>query len=339
MQFYANPHKGEGEPVNTQLNTFPSVNAKAPRQLLERCPVFAPTPLISKTALGGRDAALFIKDERERMGVGSFKALGAAYVIAEAAQHNAQEGITYVTASAGNHGISVAAGANVFGAQAVIYLSHLVPKEFAARLEEHNARVVWAGEDYAASLEAAEQAAADNGWTLLSDTSWDTYLDIPHRLMEGYTVMAAEVVEQIPAPPTHILLQAGVGGLASAAAVYFRAAWGDAPEIIVVEPDRAAALFDSIKQGVLVTSDGPESSMGRLDCKTPSLIAYNGLKRDADTFVVISDEDVEAVMPLLAENGLETTPSGGATLAAYLKGIDGIDKTSRVLCIISEQAV
>ena len=69
---------------------------------------------------------LWVKDERERMGLGSFKALGAAYVIASDAQSLTEspcsttlEGKTYVTASAGNHGLSLAAGAKIFGAKAI----------------------------------------------------------------------------------------------------------------------------------------------------------------------------------------------------------------------------
>ncbi len=336
MNILLNPfrHQNGFEVKNADL--LPSIDVVTPRSLLARCPVANVTPLIELNGFGN-SGRVFVKDERARMGVGSFKALGAAYVIAHAAQNDDQSSKTYVTASAGNHGISVAAGAQAFGAKSVVYLSHQVPKGFGARLEAHGATVVWAGEDYAESLEAAEKAAEENGWSLLSDTSWESYLEIPRRLMEGYLVAAAEAVDQMPAPPTHILLQAGVGGLACAAAAYFRHIWGDGPEIIVVEPDAAPALYESIKEGRLITTDGPVSIMGRLDCKTPSLIALNGLARDADAFLLISDKDVEAALPALKEHGLETSASGGAPLAALYHGISGIDGQSRVLCFVSEQ--
>ena len=317
-------------------NLLPSVDVSQPSSLLIRCPLAKVTPLkVLREFVGVGE--VYVKDERARMGVGSFKALGAAYVIAHAAQKVDQRGVTYVTASAGNHGISVAAGAQVFGAQSVIFLSHQVPKSFADRLEEYGAKVIFSGDDYSQSLEAAETAAMENGWTLLSDTSWNSYLEKPRRLMEGYLVAAAEAANQIPKPPTHILLQAGVGGLACAAAAYFRQVWGDDPEIIIVEPDAAAALFKSIANGKLVTADGPVSNMGRLDCKTPSLIALNGLARDADKFLLISDTEVEAALPALKEQDLETSPSGGAPMAALYQGIEGIDSQSRVLCFLSEQ--
>lgn len=280
----------------------------------------------------------FIKDERNRMGLGSFKALGAAYVIAHMAQSRSLSGVTYVTASAGNHGLSVAAGAKTFGARAVVYLSNTVPENFALRLREYDAAVRRAGEDYEQSATAAQQAAKDNDWLLLSDTSWHDYYDLPRLLMEGYLALAAETVAQMNSAPTDVFLQAGVGGLASACAAFFRSSWGDAPKIYVVEPDVAPALHHSVQAGRVVNAPGPVSTMGRLDCKVPSLIAINGLARDADGFILISDDEVEKMMPVLARADCATTPSGGAGLAAALLGKVELAADARVLCILSEAA-
>ena len=140
---------------------------------------------------------------------------------------------------------------------------------------------------------------------------------------------------QIDAPPTHILLQAGVGGMAAAVAALARARWGDGPQIIVVEPAAAPALIDSIRAGRLVDSQGPVSNRGRLDCKTASMIALKGLSRDADVFVTISDEQAAAGAAILADCGLATTPSGGAGLSALLAGLD-LGPEARVLAILSE---
>jgi diaminopropionate ammonia-lyase len=270
------------------------------------------------------------------MTLGSFKALGAAYVIARDHEAGKAKGRTYVTASAGNHGLSVTAGAFAFGAQAVIYLSETVPQDFQDRLEMFEARVVREGATYEDSMAAAEKAARDNGWELLSDSSWPGYMERPYRVMEGYLALADEVVRSLEDhPPTHIFLQAGVGGLAGACAAYFRARWGDVPRIVVVEPAAAPALHDSIAAGRAVEAEGPVSSMGRLDCKAPSLIALKGLARDADAFALISEEEAAQAMPVLDEAGLETTPSGGAGLAALLAGA-ALGPEARVLCILSE---
>ena len=334
MGLLENPHRGEGLSIAAPE---PSVRADLPRALLGRCPAHAVTPLRSapELAQAAGVAELWVKDERGRMGLGSFKALGAAYVIACDAEAGIARGRTYVTASAGNHGLSVAAGARIFGARAVVYLSQSVPEVFAQRLQAEGAEVRRAGADYAGSMAAAEAAAEDAGMVLLSDSSWPGYVDIPHRLMEGYLALAAEAAEQIPSPPSHILLQAGVGGLAGAVSAYARHIWGDSPTIIVVEPEAAPALHHAIAAGGVVDTTGPDSCMGRLDCKTASLIALRGLARDADFFALISERSAQAAVPVLAEAGLATTPSGGAGLAAMLAGLD-LPRDARVMAILSE---
>jgi diaminopropionate ammonia-lyase len=315
-------------------------------QLLARCPAHAQTPLHQAPDLAAQLGLteLWLKDERGRMGLGSFKALGAAYVIArEAAATDAADmttalaGRSYVTASAGNHGLSVAAGAKLFGARAVIYLSNTVPDGFAARLRAKGAEVRRAGADYDASMQAAALAAQNEGLTLLSDSSWPGYTEMPLRVMEGYVQLAAETVAQMPAAPSHILLQAGVGGLAAAVAAHARRVWGQGPQIIVVEPAAAPALIDSIRAGHVVDTVGPDSCMGRLDCKTPSMVALNGLARDADLFVTLSEADAQTGAAILASHGFATTPSGGAGVSALFAGVT-LPKDARVLAILSEGA-
>ena len=344
MKIVQNPHKSAGKLAPNA--PYPSTDAASVKQLLKLCPAAMETPLVTAKGLAPV-AALWVKDERSRMNLGSFKALGAAYVVARQAievvpnpNSETLKGRTYVTASAGNHGMSVAAGARMFGAKSYVYIAETVPESFDERLRSVGATPVRAGSDYAASMDAAKQAAEDNGWTLLSDSSWEGYTDLPHTLMEGYLAMAAEAAEQCPDQPTHIILQAGVGGLAGAAAAYARKVWGDGPTIIVVEPDAAPALQASIEVGHCVFADGPDSVMGRLDCKEPSLIALNGLARDADVFVTLSDETVLSCLPAMADAGLETTASGGAGVAAVMQSdlreaLD-IGENSRVLCYLSE---
>src|SRR6056297_2442535 len=144
MEIVENPWRGKGLPEDVLSGApWPSVDADAPEALLAQCPVAGETPLVEVAGFGAR---LWVKDERGRMGLGSFKALGAAYVIAheaaatgKAPMAQALAGRTYVTASAGNHGLSVAAGAHVFGARAVVYLARTVPEGFADRLRAKGA--------------------------------------------------------------------------------------------------------------------------------------------------------------------------------------------------------
>ena len=350
MKLVKNPYCGsQDNALVSQEIPAPSINANAPGDLLAKCPAHHKTPLVPlhDLAIHAGIARLYAKDETARMGLGSFKALGAAYVIAHHAAETGLEdlsvalhGRTYVTASAGNHGLSVAAGAKTFGANSIIFLSETVPAAFADRLRAKGAEVRVEGADYEASMVAAKRLAEAEKFILLSDSSWDGYFELPHRLMEGYLVAAREIVNDMPEVPTHVFLQAGVGGLAGAMAAYFRNSWGSEPKIIVVEPDAAPALQASIEAGQSVYADGPVSNMGRLDCKEPSLIALKGLARDADYFLTISDELASNTVSQLKEYGISSTPSGVAGLAALFEKSAaselGLDRQSVCLCIISE---
>ncbi|WP_420011878.1 pyridoxal-phosphate dependent enzyme [Tateyamaria sp.] len=344
MDILHNPYRGVGLSVDALADIpFPSTDAQAPLALLTRCPHAAETPLVDALELAAECgvASIYLKDERGRMGLGSFKALGAAYVIARDAAEGKARGQTYVTASAGNHGLSVAAGAAAFGARAVIYIAETVPESFAERLRAMGADVVRSGADYEASMAAAMAAADAQSAVLLSDSSWAGYTDRPYRVMEGYLALMAEVFTQMETAPTHLFLQAGVGGLAGAAAAIARSVWGDQTRMIVVEPEAAPALIASIKAGAPVETSGPVSAMGRLDCKVPSLIALKGLARDADDFVTLSEAEGNDGAAKAETFGFATTPSGGAGLSALLasepyRAALGLKGTSRVLCILSE---
>ncbi len=345
MDMTKNTWRGRGLPEGILDGVpFASDCADLAEEVVSTHLIAGQTPLVLAEDMG---CETWVKDERGRMGMGSFKALGAAYVIAHDAMtarretmgddiFHALEGKTYATASAGNHGLSLAFGAKRFGAEAVVYIADTVPESFADRLRSHGATVMREGTEYETAMGAAMRDAEGNGWTLLSDSSWADYYDRPHRLMEGYLVMAAEAARQMPAPPTHIFLQAGVGGLACACAVHFREVWGDAPQIIVVEPDRAPALEASIRSGDAVETTGPVSAMGRLDCKVPSLIALKQLAMSADEFALITEDEAQSILPILADQDLSSTPSGAAGLACLKQMNLGPD--ARALCFLSEQA-
>lgn len=349
MHYLENPVFPKGL-ADTDGAPRPSDDAGAVAALLAQCPAHAATPLVDAKGLAAQlgVARAWVKDERGRMGLGSFKALGAAYVIAcDAAASGAEDlsqslaGRTYITASAGNHGMSVTAGAALFGAKAIVHISQTVPESFAERLRARGCEVVRAGEDYEASMDLALKSAEDNGHILLSDSSWPGYFERPYRLMEGYLQLAAEALDTCDTPPTHVFLQAGVGGLAGAVAALVRARLGAEPKIIVVEPEAAPALIDCIRAGKFVPSTGPVSSMGRLDCKEASLIALTGLSQDATGFMTISEDEVAAAMPVMAEAGLAGSESGIAGFAGALclaqsghAAAPGPD--ARVLFILSE---
>ena len=300
-------------------------------------PNYAVSPL-HNMQLDGHN--ILVKDETQRMDLGAFKALGGPYAIARyiAEQWQQKTGeavtaerlqdadikafaaaITFVCASAGNHGLGVASGARDMGARARIFLARTVPESFGRRLESYGAEVVWAGDNYSQSVAAAVANADTTGATLLADGTWEGYTELPKLVMEGYTVIAEELRLALAASgqwPSHVFLQAGVGGLACAMAYMIRHNWPVQPELIVVEPDAAECLQASHRAGQPTNVEGPDSNMGRLDCKEPSMVAWHTLEQCQVTYVTLTDNAAQAGADAMSAMGLPTTPSGAAGFTA-----------------------
>ncbi|KIC46819.1 diaminopropionate ammonia-lyase [Ruegeria sp. ANG-S4] len=328
-----------------------TLDVTQPLALLAACPAYNPSPLTT-CQLDGR--SILIKDETKRMGLGAFKALGGVYAVAkliearlgypiapqellDAPCRAIASDMVFVCASAGNHGLAVATGARVFGARARIHLAQTVPEDFAIRLRDKGAEVVRSGNNYEASVNAAVSDCEATGAIHLADGSWPGYTEPPRLVMEGYTVIAEEMRRSFARNgnwPSHVYLQAGVGGLAAAIAHMIRSTWAEQPKIIVVEPVAAPCLRESAIAGRIVTVEGPTSTMGRLDCKTPSMLALNILMSCADEWVTVSDEQASEAVETARATGFLTTPSGAAGLSACLR-----QDAARPLIILSEGSV
>jgi len=329
--------------------------------MLQHCPRHTVTPLL---CLCDDGVGVWVKDESRRMGLGSFKALGGIYAVAQLLSEAVTDktGVrppdsamldetvravaadqTFVCASAGNHGLAVATGARLFGAKARIHISASVPESFAQRLEQIGAVVCRSGHTYEQSLQLAEQDAQQCGGVLLADGSWPGYTYAPGLVMEGYTVIAREMqlaFKQKNRWPTDVYLQAGVGGMAAAVAFMLRKHWPVQPRIVIVEPEAADCLAISAKTGKLVDAKGPVSNMGRLDCKAASLLAFEALSVCDVEYLAISDNEAEVAVRSLGYLGLNTTPSGAAGFAGWQRD-RALDRTKgeHPLVVLSEQAI
>ena len=335
-----------------------STNDYLPRKFFEICPRKDPVKLLNLQDLCEQMglASIIAIDESRRLGLGSFKALGAIYAMAKMVfGENLKEekdfvararikfsGVTFVTSSAGNHGLSVAAGARLFGAKARIYVSKYVPEKFKLQLKDMGATVTVHGSTYEQSQERAIQDCDLNGWTLISDSTWEGY-DGGLDIMEGYLISISQALEEIHQDPTHIFLQAGVGGLAASFSAFIRKKLGASPTIIIVEPSTAPCLQVSIKKGKPTRITGPVSEMGRLDCKFPSVEAFYSLSKTANAFVTITEREAQLGTRLLSDNGIFVSKSSSAGFVALRllakRREFSLSNKSRVLCIFSEGMV
>ncbi|MBP2236473.1 diaminopropionate ammonia-lyase [Sinorhizobium kostiense] len=336
----------------------------------------AETPLVSLPGLAAATGvgAIHVKDEGQRLGLGSFKALGGAYAVIRlvleeasvrqgrtidmAALHSSDvrqiaESMTFACATDGNHGRSVAQGAQLVGARSAIFVHSGVSDARVRAIARFGAEMIRVEGSYDDSVQEAARVAEERNWTIVSDTSWPGYERIPGLVMQGYTALVREALRQIPAPPTHVFIQAGVGGIAAAVAGHLAIVLGDErPVFTVVDPARAACLFETARAGHPVkVPHGEPTVMAMLECYEPSRVAWRILSRAADAFLTVDEEDALSVMrrlanPVAGDPAVVSGESGGVGLAGFLKAVAdpevkaalSIGKESRVFVVNTEGA-
>jgi diaminopropionate ammonia-lyase len=314
-----------------------------------------PTPLVSLPALAGHLGLgeIRVKDESQRFGFGAFKALGGVFAVHQfVATHKDRKPaeLTFTTASSGNHGRSVALGAQLAGARCVIFLPKFTSAEKEAAIRTKGAEVIRIDGDYDTAVAECRRQATANGWTIISDTSWPGYEQVPRDVMRGYTVLADEIVRQWPQAPTHVFVQAGVGGLAAALIGPLWAKLPQRPLFIVVEPESADCWLQSNRTGVPTLASGnADTVMGGLACREISPLTWPVVGIGTDWFMTIAEDMVlparrQYAQPLGTDPAITSGPSGCAGMAALLRACGdadarkalGLGPHARVLLINSE---
>ncbi|RDE18406.1 diaminopropionate ammonia-lyase [Motiliproteus coralliicola] len=378
LTHFANPKADLDRPYSDEQKAVISV-AKATDAIrdIKTWPGYAVTPLHCLESMA-KDAGLnsiWYKDESQRFGLKSFKALGGAYAVARQLQLALEErrgikaSITELLdgrwksevaelvvscATDGNHGRSVAWGAQMFGCGCVIYIHRDVSEGRKQAMEAFGAEVIRITGNYDESVRQADADAKAEGRIIVSDTSYPGYMEVPKDVALGYTVMLSEIVEQLDGEiPTHVFVQGGVGGLASAVSGYFWDLWGNKrPRLVVVEPEQANCLQLSAKAGEPVVVEGDlDTLMAGLACGEVSALGWKILADGADDFMTLSEDAVPATMRLLAK-GYQQDPAieagesavPGLAAAVLARGSEsfaealGLNSSSKVLVIGTEGA-
>ncbi|WP_374379900.1 diaminopropionate ammonia-lyase [Dongia sp.] len=327
-------------------------------------PGYQPTPLRRLPGLAHQlgVGGIAYKDEGGRFGLGAFKAVGGAYAVLRhlqdklggdvsvadllAGKHRARtRDITVCTATDGNHGKSVAWGAQIFGCRAVIYIHQGVSVGREQAIAAFGAEMRRIPDNYDASVRACAADAAKNGWQVISDTTWDGYQEIPRHVMHGYGVMMGEVMDQLaPAEQiSHVFIQAGVGGLPAAVAGYL---WLELdalrPKIVVVEPEKAACHFESAKAGRPTPVTGKlDTLMAGLACGEVSPLAWSLLDKASFAFMTVPDDAAVFAMKVLAEGiGGDGRIVGGEAGVGGLAGLIAgcLDERARQALLLDAHA-
>ena len=263
---------------------------------------YAPTPLLllDKLSTELKLKRIFYKDESKRFHLKSFKALGGSYAVEKITKENKE--IVISTATAGNHGRSVAWGSKKLGLKCKIFISEYVSETRAKAMRGFGADVIRVKGNYEDSLNECIKQSNQNNWQIVQDVAWKNYLLVPKLTMAGYSVMMKEISEQINNQKvSHIILQAGVGGMAAAMVAGLARYLNHVPQIIIVEPDSAACVLASINTGKIEKiSIEKESIMGGMSCGEVSLVPWQILKKSVNYCVTVSDDYISKTIKYLA---------------------------------------
>jgi diaminopropionate ammonia-lyase len=344
-----------------------------PLQFHRRLPGYEPTPLIDAPALAENLGLgqVWVKDESSRIGLPAFKILGASWAIYRELEKRADlddwstieelaarlDGLRPMTLSAatdGNHGRAVARMAALLGFDARIYVPGGTSQ---ARID------AIAGEGASVSVvegtydEAVARSAEDAGerCLVISDTSWEGYQDVPRRVIDGYSTILWEVDDQLAdqgePEPDIVVVQIGVGALASAVVSHYRQPGRERyPRIVGVEPTVANCMLASMRAGEIVTIPGPQDSiMAGLNCGTPSMLAWPVVSAGVDVFVEIDDDRAREAMRSLAGVGVVAGETGAAGLGGLIELLGGpeaeqsreflgVNGSTRALLFVTEGA-
>ncbi|MBB4304720.1 diaminopropionate ammonia-lyase [Rhodobium orientis] len=371
----ADPSAAYGDRQAAVLNAEGLAEA---RRCITAWPGYAPTPLVELAGLARElgIARLSYKQEGARFGLKSFKPLGGAFAVERCLIRAVAEAtgeadvdparildgthadivsrVTVTAATDGNHGRSVAWGSRMFGCRCVIFINEAVSAARENAIADLGAEVRRLKGSYDDAVRHAFKTAREEGWTVIPDTSDSDIVTAPRDVMQGYALLADELFEQLDAAPTHLFLQAGVGGMAAAvAAEFWRRSDAARPMTILVEPKQAACWFKSLEAGEPTSVTGDiDSFMGGLSCGECSALAWEILRPGAHAAMIVDDEAAKETMRLLA-NGVAGDPpvvggeSGVAGLAALITAATDpgareklkLDEESRVVVIGSEGAV
>jgi len=287
---------------NDILNVLTKQDMDEAYQIISGWNNYSPTPLISLNKLSKalNVKKIFYKDESKRFHLKSFKALGGAYAVEKVTKGNKE--ITVSTATAGNHGRSVAWGSKKLGLKCKIFIGEHVSEFRAKVMRSFGADVIRVKGNYDNSLKECIKQSKQYDWKIVQDVAWHDYKLIPKLTMAGYAVMMKEISEQLNNQQvSHVILQAGVGGMAAAMVAGIARYLNNVPKIIVVEPESAACVLESIKAGKIEKiSIKKESLMGGMSCDEVSLVPWEILKNSVSHCVTVSDNYISKIVKSLA---------------------------------------
>jgi threonine dehydratase len=282
------------------------------------------TPMLSSRTLSERVGAdVRLKAELFQR-TGSFKPRGVLNKLATLSDEEKRRGV--ISISAGNHAQALAYASAVERIDALVVMWQTASPMKIAAARAYGATIDTRAPDIPSAFERLDELIAETGRTLVHP--YDDPL-----VIAGQGTVGLELLEDLPEAEI-VLVPVGGGGLVSGIATAVKAQRPDA-RVVAVEPERSAALHESLKAGEPVTVEALSIADG-----------LNGPYAGANCVRICSELGVESV--LVSEESLEEAfrfvygrlkvaceVAGAATTAALLEGKVELEPGQKVAAVVS----
>ncbi len=302
------------------------------------------TPLYHAEALARElgIARILLKDD-SREPTASFKDRASALAVAIAKHRKAP---VIATASTGNAAAALAGMAASMDMPCVLFVPKSAPAAKLAQLQAYGARIILADGPYDLAFELCMQACASEGW-YNRNTAYNP------AMAEGKKTVSFEICEQLGwenAPPTAIFVGTGDGCILAGVHKGFK----ELKRMGIIE--RVPRLFgvqaagsDWLAQAFEEKLTTPEALLAKAPINAHTIAdsisaglprdrvkAMNAVTQTGGAFIRVSDEEILAAIPHLAQKtGVFAEPAGAASLAGLIKAkASGLIAPSETVCLL-----
>jgi threonine dehydratase len=219
---------------------------------------------------------------------------------------------TLVSASTGNHGQSIAYAGRLFGTRVIIYApTENINEAKMQAMRDLGAEVRLHGRDFDEARLECERVAREEGFRYVHSAN-------EPKLIAGVGTIGLEIFEDLPDVEV-IIAPAGGGSCASGNCIVANTI-NPQVEVIAVQSEAAPAMWHAWQNRSLDPYPTMKTEHEGLATRVPFELTNRILWELLDDFLIVSDEEINEAIRLLASDGKQVAEgAGAASLAAALK--------------------
>ena len=284
--------------------------------------VIRPTHLVKAQSITD-ECDIYLKPENLQI-TGSFKVRGSGYKISQLSDEEKKRGV--IACSAGNHAQGVALAATKYGIKSLICLPDGAPISKVEATKSYGADVCMVPGVYDDAYNEALRLRDEKNYTFIHPFD-------DENVIAGQGTIGIEILNEMPDVDA-VVAAIGGGGLLSGVACAIKSL---NPNIKVygVQAEGAPSMYESIKQGKIVTLDSVSTVADGIQVKEPGEHTFEYIKKYVDDIVTVSDDEIcSAILKLIETQKMIAEGAGAAPLAAVMFNKLPV-KGKKAVCIVS----